>query len=57
MDSSGVLRNWDITNVVTYAYDKDNRLTTMVDSAGTTAYGYANGLLASENGPWANTTR
>jgi RHS repeat-associated protein len=44
------------TNVVTYAYDKDNRLTTMVDSAGTTAYGYANGLLASENGPWANDT-
>ncbi|NMD20342.1 MAG: hypothetical protein GYA76_08760 [Verrucomicrobia bacterium] len=44
------------TNVVTYAYDKDNRLTTMVDSAGTTSYGYANGLLASENGPWAEDT-
>ncbi len=44
------------TNVVTYGYDKDNRLTTMVDSAGTTVYGYANGLLASENGPWADDT-
>jgi RHS repeat-associated protein len=41
---------------VTYAYDKDNRLTTMVDSAGTTTYGYGNGLLASENGPWADDT-
>jgi RHS repeat-associated protein len=30
-----------------------DRLTTMVDSAGTTVYRYANGLLASENGPWA----
>lgn len=27
------------TNILTYAYGKNNRLTTMLDSAGTTVYG------------------
>jgi len=44
------------TDVVTFAYDKDGRLTGMVDSAGTNVYTYANGLLASEDGPWAGDT-
>ncbi len=32
------------------------RLTNMVDAVGTTKYTYANGLLATEDCPWANDT-
>ena len=40
-----------------YTYDALNRLTNMVDAVGTTVFGYdANGLLGSEDGPWANDT-
>jgi len=38
-------------------YDPLNRLTNMVDAAGTTVYTYGNiGQLLSEDGPWANDT-
>src|SRR2546426_3415285 len=38
-------------------YDGNNRLATMVDAAGTTAYSYtAFGALLSEDGPWASDT-
>jgi len=53
----------NLTNVVypnltnRYAYDALNRLTNMVDTAGTTAFGYnTNGLVAFEDGPWADDT-
>jgi RHS repeat-associated protein len=40
-----------------YAYDALNRLTNMVDAVGTTQFGYdTNGLLAFEDGPWADDT-
>src|SRR5207244_11382781 len=42
-------------STIQYAYDGLNRLTNMVDAAGATIFGYdANGLLGSEDGPWAN---
>ena len=44
------------TNVLSFAYDKDNWLTSMVDGVGASAYTYANGLLASEDGPWVGDT-
>jgi RHS repeat-associated protein len=44
------------TNVLTFAYDQDNRLSSMVDAVGSSAYTYANGLLASEDGPWTGDT-
>src|SRR3989442_11666486 len=38
-------------------YDALNRLTSMVDAAGTTAYGYTSfGALQSEDGPWDSDT-
>jgi YD repeat-containing protein len=40
-----------------YTYDALNRVGTMVDQVGTTQYTYhQNGLLQTENGPWANDT-
>ena len=44
------------TTDLSFDYDGDNRLTTMVDGTGTTAYSYANGLLVAEDGSWANDT-
>src|SRR5206468_415204 len=42
---------------ITLQYDAGNRLTNMVDAAGTTRYSYADfGALASEDGPWENDT-
>jgi len=42
---------------VTFAYDWLNRVTNMVDAAGTTKYAYsAGGQLWTEDGPWANDT-
>jgi YD repeat-containing protein len=53
----------NITNMIypgftnKYAYDGVNRLTNMLDAVGTTDFGYdGNGLLGSEDGPWANDT-
>src|SRR3989442_10858755 len=38
-------------------YDALDRLTSMVDAAGTTTYGYTSfGALQSEDGPWDNDT-
>ena len=39
-----------------YSHDALGRLTNMVDAVGTTKYTYASGLLATEDGPWANDT-
>src|SRR5881409_60388 len=39
---------------IQYAYDGLNRMTNVADAVGTTVLGYdANGLLGSEDGPWA----
>jgi RHS repeat-associated protein len=54
----------DLTNIlysvssnIVFAYDAAHRLTNLVDGVGTTVFAYnANGLLASENGPWSNDT-
>ncbi len=45
------------TSDVTLQYDALNRLTNMVDAAGTTKYAYyTGGLLQSEDSPWASDT-
>src|SRR2546426_10773313 len=42
---------------ITLQYDALNRLTNMVDAAGTTKFTYyAGGLLWTEDGPWASDT-
>ncbi|MGO9203538.1 MAG: hypothetical protein ACLQM8_23700, partial [Limisphaerales bacterium] len=44
-------------HAITLAYDALNRLTNMVDAAGTTVYAYdAVGEVLSEDGPWADDT-
>lgn len=48
--------NYPSSTDLTYAYDALGRLTNMVDAVGTTKYTYSNGLLATEDGPWANDT-
>jgi len=45
------------TTDITLQYDALNRVTNMVDAAGTTKYTYyAGGLLNTEDGPWSNDT-
>ena len=45
------------TTDITLAYDALNRMTNMLDAAGTSKYTYyAGGLLATEDGPWASDT-
>jgi RHS repeat-associated protein len=44
------------TTDITFTYDPLNRATNMVDAVGTTRWAYANALLVSEDGPWANDT-
>ncbi len=58
-DPAGNLKAVDYpagTADLSFDYDGDNELTTMVDGTGTTAYSYADGLLVAEDGPWANDT-
>jgi len=58
-DAVGNLTNSDyaVSPDITLKYDALNRLTNMVDAVATTVFGYdANGLLGSEDGPWANDT-
>ncbi len=48
---------YPVSHSLSYAYDALNRATNMVDGVGTTSYSYTiGGLLASEVGPWANST-
>ena len=39
-----------------FQFDALNRVTNMMDAVGTTKYTYANGLLATEVGPWTSST-
>jgi RHS repeat-associated protein len=58
-DAVGNLTNIDyaVSPDITLKYDALDRITNMVDGVGTTLFSYdANGLLASEDGPWANDT-
>ncbi len=57
-DSGGslVTVNYPSSTDLSYSHDALGRLTNMVDAVGTTKYTYANGLLATEDGPWANDT-
>jgi RHS repeat-associated protein len=58
-DAVGNLTNVDYANSpdLSFAYDANNRLTNMVDAAGTTRYTYTSfGAVASEDGPWADDT-
>jgi len=58
-DPSGNLTNilYQVNSPTTLSYDPLNRLTSMVDGVGTTAYGYdAAGQVLSEDGPWPNDT-
>src|SRR5207247_736932 len=49
--------NYPSSTDITRSYDALNRMTNMVDSAGTTKFTYyAGGLLWTEDGPWANDT-
>lgn len=56
-DAAGNLTgvNYEVSTDLSLAYDALNRLTNMVDAVGPTSYTFNNaGLLASEDGPWAN---
>ena len=58
-DPVGNLTNIDypVSPDISFAYDALNRVTSMVDAAGTTAYGYAaGGQLWTEDGPFASDT-
>src|SRR5439155_6584144 len=49
--------NYPSSTDITRSYDALNRMTNMVDAAGTTKFTYyAGGLLWTEDGPWANDT-
>ena len=49
--------NYPASTDVTFAYDALNRVTNMVDAAGTTTYSYAaGGQLWTEDGPWSSDT-
>jgi YD repeat-containing protein len=49
--------NYPASTDVTFAYDAMNRLTNMVDAAGTTTYSYTTaGRLFTEDVPWASDT-
>ena len=49
--------NYPSSPDVRFAYDPLNRVTNMVDAAGTTKYAYtAGGQLWTEDGPWSNDT-
>ena len=42
---------------ITFKYDRNNRLTNMVDAVGTSSFSYSGfGALRSEDGPWASDT-
>jgi YD repeat-containing protein len=48
---------YPVSPAISLAYDALNRLTNMVDAAGTTKYGYDNaGQILSEDGPWSDDT-
>jgi YD repeat-containing protein len=57
-DKRGSLTNVDYASStdLKFQFDALGRTTNMVDAAGTTKYGYTNGLLAFEDGPWASDT-
>ena len=58
-DAAGNLTNVDynVSADIRLAYDALNRLTNMLDAAGTTKYGYTGfGAVLSEDGPWENDT-
>jgi RHS repeat-associated protein len=58
-DGAGNLTNivYPVSTNITLQYDPLNRLTNMVDAAGTTRYTYdAAGQVLSEDGPWDNDT-
>jgi RHS repeat-associated protein len=58
-DAVGNLTNVDYSNTtdIALSYDTLNRLTNMVDAAGTTRYSYTGfGAVASEDGPWESDT-
>jgi YD repeat-containing protein len=49
--------DYNASTDIRLAYDALNRLTNMVDAAGTTKYSYyTGGLLWTEDGPWASDT-
>jgi RHS repeat-associated protein len=49
--------NYPVSTDITLSYDRNNRLTNMVDAAGTTRYMYAGfGAVATEDGPWESDT-
>src|SRR6266699_2289269 len=57
-DQVGNLTNvvYPLTTNIVLRYDALNRLTNMLDTVGTTVYGYANQFLTSEDGPWDTDT-
>jgi RHS repeat-associated protein len=57
-DKRGSLTNLDYASStdLKFQFDALGRTTNMIDAVGTTKYTYANGLLASEDGPWASDT-
>ncbi len=57
-DRRGSLTNVDYASStdLKYQFDALGRLTNMIDAVGTTRYSYTNGLLSTEDGPWANDT-
>ncbi len=57
-DRRGSLTNVDYASStdLKFQFDALGRTTNMVDAAGTTKYTYANGLLATEDGPWSSDT-
>jgi RHS repeat-associated protein len=54
----GSLTNLDYASStdLRFQFDALGRTTNMIDAAGTTRYAYANGMLVSEDGPWASDT-
>jgi len=57
-DLRGSLTNLDYASStdLRFQFDALGRTTNMIDAAGTTRYAYANGMLVSEDGPWASDT-
>ena len=57
-DRRGSLTNVDYASStdLKFQFDALGRTTNMIDAAGTTKYGYTNGLLAFEDGPWSSDT-
>jgi len=49
--------NYPASTDIQYSYDAAGKMTNMVDAAGTTVFSFnTNGLLSSEDGPWASDT-